>query len=114
LDRLRRFCRPGDCRLNLAESEMAAVQRALAADGPGASAETQRAFRQVVLDRTRRYLTGGLEALPEYHDRSKPVRPAVIFSEILQQSHFLRTRIPRAASYLDRFPAAESAGAESF
>jgi hypothetical protein len=114
LDRLRRFCRPGDCRLNLADHEMAAVQRALATDGPAASAETQRAFRQVVLDRTRRYLTGGLEALPEYHDRSKPVRTAVIFSEILQQSHFLRTRIPRVASYLERFPAADSAGVESF
>jgi hypothetical protein len=114
LDRLRRFCRPGDCRLNLADHEMAAVQRALATDGPGASAETQRAFRQVVLDRTRRYLAGGLEALPEYHDRSKPVRPAVIFSEILQQSHFLRTRLPRAVSYLERFPAADTAGVESF
>ena len=114
LDRLRRLCRPGDCRLNLADHEMTAVQRPLAADGPGASAGTQEAFRQVVLDRTRRYLKGGLQALPDYHDRSKPVRPAAIFSEILQQTHYLRTHVPRVASYLERFPNADSDGVESF
>jgi len=111
VDRLRRLCRPGDCRLNLADHEIAAVQRALASDG---SAETQRAFRQVVLERAARYLRGGLGAVPEYHDRSHPVRPAAIFGEILQQSHYLKTHLPRVAAYLERFPSADSTGAESF
>jgi hypothetical protein len=114
MDRLRRLCRPGDCRLNLADDEMTAVQRPLASNGPGASAATQQAFRQVVLDRTRRYLKGGLEALPEYHDRSTPVRPAAIFSEILRHSHYLRTRVPRVASYLEKFPNADGDHVESF
>ena len=114
LDRLRRLCRPGDCRLNLADHEMTAVQRPLASDGPGASAATQQAFRQVVLERIRRYLKGGLAALPEYHDRSRPVRPAAVFSEILQQSHYLRTHVPRMAAYLDQFPNVGSDGVESF
>ena len=114
LDRLRRLCRPGDCRLNLADHEIAALQRALASDGPGASPGTQQAFRQVVLDRTRRYSKGGLDALPEYHDRSRAVRPAAIFSEILQQSHYLRTHVPRVVSYLERFPDADGDGVESF
>jgi hypothetical protein len=114
IDRLRRLCRPGDCRLNLAGHEIADVQRALASDGPTASAETHRAFRQVVLDRTVRYLRGGLGAVPEYHDRSDPVRPAAIFDEILQQSPFLETRLPRVAAYLEHFPSADAAGAESF
>ena len=38
LERLRHRCRPGDCRLNLADHEMTAVQRPLASDGPAASA----------------------------------------------------------------------------
>jgi hypothetical protein len=116
LDRLRRLCRPGDCRLNLAAHEIAAVQRALASDGPGAGASpaAQQAFRDVMLDRVRLYLKGGLEALPDYHDRSRPVRPAVIFSEILQQSAYLRTHVPRLVTYLERFPTAGSDGVESF
>lgn len=114
LDRLRRRCRPGDCRLNLADDEMAAVQRALASNGPGSSAATQQAFRQVVLDRTRRYLKGGLDVLPEYHDRSTPVQPAAIFTEILRHSHYLRTRMPRVALHLEKFPHADGAGVESF
>jgi hypothetical protein len=114
LDRLRRLCRPADCRFNLADHEIAAVQRALAADGPGASPGTQQAFRQVVLDRARLYLKGGLEALPDYHDRSNPVRPAVIFQEILHQSPYIRNHVPRLAAYLERFPKADGSDVDSF
>ena len=114
IDRLRRFCRPNDCRLNLAADEIATVHRALATDGPGASAETQRAFRRVVLERTARYLSGGLEAVPAYDDRSDPVRPAAVFAEILRQSPWLKTHVPRVAAYLERSPSADPAGPESF
>ena len=114
IHRLRRLCRPGDCRLNLADHEIAAVQRALAATGPSAAVEAQDAFRRVVLDRTVRYLTGGLKAVPEYHDRRHAVHPAAIFSEILQQSHYLKTHLPQVTAYLAGYPSAEPAGAESF
>lgn len=114
LDRLRRLCRPGDCRFNLAQHEIAAVQRALAADGAGASERTQQAFRQLVFDRTGLYLKGGLEALPDYQDRGQPVRPAAAFAEILRQSPYLRTHVPRLAAYLERFPNADANGVESF
>ena len=112
LDRLRR-CRPGDCRLNLGDDEISAVQQAFATAPRGASAEVNQVFRRVVLDRVRRYKSGGLEALPEYHDRSEPVRPAVIFSEIIRQTPYLKTHVPRVAAYLERFPVGETDGAES-
>jgi hypothetical protein len=112
LDRLRR-CRPGDCRLNLADHEISAVQQAFATTLGGASGEVNRVFRRAVLDRVRRYKSGGLQTLPEYHDRSEPVRPAVIFSEIIRQTPYLKTHVPRVAAYLEGFPVVEAAGAES-
>jgi hypothetical protein len=114
VDRLRRFCRPNNCRLNLAAGEIATMHRALSTDGPTASAETQRAFRQVVLDRTVRYLRGGLEAVPAYDDRDDSVRPAAVFAEILRQTPYLKTHVPQVAASLERSPPADPAEAESF
>lgn len=108
LDRLRR-CQPGDCRLNLADEEMAAIQSAL----PTPS-QAQQAFRDVVLGRVARYRSGGLAALPDYHDRGEPVHPAAIFSEILQRSPFLTARLPAAAAFLARYPDSDTARTESF
>ena len=112
LDRLRR-CRPGDCRLNLSDHEISAVQQAFAATPGAASAEVNMVFRRVILDRVRRYKSGGLTALPEYHDRSEPVRPAVVFSEIIRQTPYLKTHVPRVAAYLEGGPLVETDGVES-
>ena len=77
IDRLRR-CRPGDCRLNLSDREIAAVRSSLAKSASGSS-EVQDVFRNVIVDRARQYLSGGLPALPDYHDRSDPASPAKVF-----------------------------------
>jgi len=113
LDRLRR-CRRGDCRLNLADHEIAAVQQALASSAAGDSTKAQGSFRAVVLDRVRRYQSQGLGGLPEYHDRREPVRPAAIFSDIVQQTPYLKTHVPGIAAYLERYPFGKTEGAESF
>ena len=112
LDRLRR-CRPGDCRLNLADQEISAVQQAFATTPRAVSAEVNQVFRRVVLDRVRRYQSGGLEALPDYHDRSEPVRPAVVFSQILRQTPYLKTSVPGVAAYLQGFSSVATDAAES-
>lgn len=109
LDRLRQ-CRPGDCRLNLADAEMAAVQHALERSPDGASTEAQRAFRGVVLDRVVRYQARGLEALPEYHDQRVPVRPAAIFADLLRQFPYVATQLPDVAAYLEDPPAERGEG----
>ena len=112
LDRLRR-CRPGDCRLNLSDHEISGVRQALAANSGGSTSQANQVFRQVVLDRARRYQSGGLKSLPDYHDRREPVRPAVIFSEILQQTPYLKSDVPGIAAYLEQFPFGDAAGSES-
>ena len=104
VDRLRR-CRPGDCRLNLSDGEIRAVQAAFA--NGGGAAQVQRVFRDVIVDRARRYLSGGLGALPDYHDRSDPVSPSNVFAEILAQAPYVTTRLPAIARYLERFPSSD-------
>ena len=108
VDRLRQ-CRPGSCALNLAGNEMSAVQLALKASAPS----VHDAFRRVLLDRLRRYQEGGLAALPEYRDRRDPVQPARVFANIIQQIPYLKAYVPAVASYVERFPFAETAAAES-
>jgi hypothetical protein len=104
VDRLRR-CRSGDCRLNLSDGEISAVQAAFAkSDG---AARVQGVFRDVIVDRARRYISGGLGAVPDYHDRSDPVSPSKVFAEILAQAPYVRARLPTIATYLERFPSSD-------
>ena len=65
IDRLRN-CVPGDCALNLSDSEMSDLQK---------SSDVQQAFRQVVLNRLRQYESGGLEALPESRNQKTRCAP---------------------------------------
>ena len=112
IDRLR-FCRTGDCRLNFADREIASMRQALKDSVSGPSPGAQQAFREVVLDRVNRYRSGGLQALPDYHDRAEPVRPAAVFADILRQIHSLKVHAPTAAAYLERFPSADVQAADS-
>ena len=103
-----RACRPGKCALNLASDEMAALQLALTqrAEAP---AHVQDAFRRVMLSRLDRYRSGGLAALPEYHDRRDSVQPAAASSAIRRQMPYLKAHLPGVAAYLERFPFTDAA-----
>ena len=70
-----RECRPGRCDIKLSAGEIAAVQRALRAAGPRWKPAVQDAFRQLMLDRARAYLAGGLAAALPYEDHAGPVLP---------------------------------------
>lgn len=107
IDRLR-ACRPGACALNLADHEMSDLQRALT-QHPKPSTDVQDAFRQMLLSRLARYQSGGLAALPEYHDR-RPVQPAAVLSSIRQQIPYLKAHLPAVVAYLERFPFTDTTG----
>lgn len=109
IDRLR-LCRPGECALNLADHEMSALQLALTRHSE-ASTGVQDAFRRVILARLARYQSGGLAALPAYHDRREPVQPAAVFAAIRQQIPYLRMHVPAVGEYLERFPSTDTTGA---
>ena len=84
------------------------MQIGLRTPAPAASAEGQRAFRAVVLDRLRRYQSGGLASLPDYHKSGRTRPPGRDLSDLLRQTPYLKTSVPEAADYLDRFPARET------
>jgi hypothetical protein len=52
--------------------------------------------------------------VPDYHDRGDPVHPSTVFTEILQQTPYLKQHIPSLLDYLERFPPKKTARAESF
>lgn len=108
-----RQCRPGDCGLKLAASEIDTLRRVAAAQGDRKDA-LQDAFRHLMLERVRRYLADGQVALSPYADRDEPVSLATAFSSIVQHSPYLTERLPAFAEYLERYPLVPAPGVESF
>lgn len=86
-------CRPGDCGLKLGEAEIRRMQAALASGGLDRRLAAERAFREILLERVQEYLTRGLDALPPYHDKSRPLDVAEAFGRLAEQSVYL-DRVP--------------------
>jgi hypothetical protein len=108
-----RACRPGDCDLKLSAAEMSHLQRGVRDPGDGWKAAVQTAFRLVVLERVRAYLSNG-RAVAAYDSRSRPVSPADAFKSVLAHSAFLQARPPGLAEYLEGYPRRQLPGVESF
>jgi len=100
-----RNCRPqraDDCDLKLDANEITRLQTAARSDHARSDARVEEEFRRILVDRTERYLRRGeLDG----HDQ---------FASLLQHSPYVLRQLPELADYLERFPAARLAGAESF
>jgi hypothetical protein len=95
-----RACRPAQCALKLSTDEIALTQRGVLA-GPSGDAAVQRAFREVVLARVRRYLAGDAVL-------------SVALQPMLDRSPFLGSSAPSLGPFLRQFPSRSSEGIESF
>lgn len=100
-------CRPGRCGLKLGADEIRDLQRA-------GSSGIQDAFRRIVVHRVERYLASGQGALPAYDDHGGAVSLQDHFVSLLEESPFLRTRLPEIATALERWPHAPAPQLESF
>jgi hypothetical protein len=109
-----RQCRLGRCGLKLARPEIEMFQRTLQSAGADVPGALQTAFRQLVLARVQAYAASGHTALGDYSDRGSPVSLQATFSELVQQSVFLRRQLPDFADYLERWPQAPLPRVESF
>jgi hypothetical protein len=107
-----RDCRPGDCGLKLSAGEMESLTAALATASGEWRDTAQREFRRLLVERVRRYRTGGLAALQPPADRRTPRRPDDALSAIVEQSPYL-AGVPQAVVWLKDYPHADS-GVESF
>ncbi|PWT81292.1 MAG: hypothetical protein C5B57_10775 [Blastocatellia bacterium] len=95
-------CRPQSCGLKLAPQEIGRLQRTIPARGERSKDRIEAEFRQIVLERTARYLREG------------DFGHAAEFSTLLQHSPFVQERMPQLGAYLERYPAVRLADAESF
>jgi len=109
-----RTCRPGDCGLKLATSEMAALRRVAAAAGAGWKAVVQQEFRRLLLERVIAYRTGGLAMVPDDADQEPPTARSREFAAILAAFPELAQGLPRLAAYLRDYPRIPMTGVESF
>jgi hypothetical protein len=107
-------CRPGDCGLKLAGSEMRQLQSTPAGSRSDGGAALQQAFRSLVLERVQKYMAGGHAALPAYEHRSKSLPLAATFSSVLDHTTFLTEHAPRFADHLRSFPRDPMPDVESF
>jgi hypothetical protein len=86
-------CRAGDCGLKLADAEIRRMQAALATGKVNHRSTVERTFREILLERVRTYLDGGLRALPPFHDKNRPVDVAEAFGRLVERSVYL-DRVP--------------------
>jgi hypothetical protein len=107
-------CRPRNCGLKLSGDEMRQLQRAVAAAGHDWKPALQLAFRGVVLQRVKTYLTDGQSAVPPYENDGNPVWPDKRFRLVLAHSTFLTARAPAFVEQLQNYPALSSSDVESF
>jgi hypothetical protein len=89
-----RKCRPGNCDVKLAASEIAQIQNAVRAGGKDWHGAVQRAFRHVLISRVRLHRERGLLALPPYADRSRRTSVGEAFSAIIARSPYLTLTLP--------------------
>ena len=101
LDALRR-CRPGDCKVKLAASEISAVQQAIAAGGADWRAAAERAFRRLLLARVEHHRARGLASLEPYADRETPASIYEAFAGVVTRSPYLTSGLPELVMALER------------
>jgi hypothetical protein len=98
-----RECRPGHCGLNVSSAEAAELSGRESADA------IQQAFRVIVLQRARAYLTDGHE-----ETLARDASPAADLSELVHHSLFLTEHMPRFANNLGHTRHTPEPGVESF
>ena len=94
-------CRANRCALKLAPEEIERLNRASASGTSDPRERIRQEFRQLVLERAKRFLASGTQ-------ETKPQ-----FLTLMQRSPFI-LRTPPLANYLEHYPAIRLPGAESF
>lgn len=113
VDAIRR-CRPGDCDVKLTTAEIARLRALADAAGPDGAPQIQQAFREVVLERVRRYLADGLDGLAPYADKPEGVRTADALARLVARSPYLEAHAPTLVERLLDFPRTPADGHDSF
>jgi hypothetical protein len=107
-------CRPGNCDLRLGDQGMDRFQKGVDWTAADAARQASLLLRQLLLEYSQAYLTGGDAALGAVHDAKNPRVRADEFHQVLWQSKAMYDIAPALATYLEQFPKAELPGSEQF
>jgi hypothetical protein len=113
LDGLRR-CRPGNCDVKLNDAEIAHVRNVIEKNGEDWRSPLQRAYRGIVLERVRRYLTDGHNPWASYHDRRQPLLLDAEFAALASDVALTQPHLFPLSNYLSLYPRGDHNGVESF
>jgi hypothetical protein len=109
-----RDCKPGRCGLKLAAFEMGQVAHAIDLAGRDWKRAAQQAFRQILVERARAYLAGGLAAALPYQDHRDGASPAIEFEALLSGRLVPGIATPELLDYIRAYPKSVRNDAECF
>jgi len=107
-----RDCEPGDCGVRLSAEDMGRIQRGVNWRAPDWRQQAGSLWRSLLASYAARYRTSGNQALPEYRNKSLPLRVDQELRILFAESQYLRAGAPDFFRYLEEYPAAGLPGAE--
>ena len=99
-----RACRVDDCELKLGEEALNRFRSQIDWNVPDTNASANRLMRQLALEYTVRYLTGGNDSLAVYRDNTRPTFVAQEFRSMVDSMPELTTYMPDIRKHLLEYP----------
>jgi hypothetical protein len=109
-----RYCRPGECDVQLSSEAMLQLQRAVDWSAPDVAEQVNERVRKMALELLVRYQERGNSALEIYQDKSHGFNMDAAFQSLLSRSEVLPAYLPELKRYLLEYPAPMLPNVESF
>ena len=107
-------CKVGDCEVKVDAPALERLQKEVNWSAPDAHEQASRLIRQMTLEGAQAYHENGDASLAAYRDKKRPTFLDKEFEGLLKNSPFLVEYVPEFHRYLDEYPNAELAGADSY
>ena len=108
-----KYCKPGDCDVQLPAAAMQELQRELDWSAPDIASKVNERVREMALDILRRYREGGNSVLGIYHDSVHPFDMNEQLRALLGRSEALPVYMPELSRYLLNYHGGKQPGVES-
>ncbi|MBI4750830.1 MAG: hypothetical protein HY774_20320 [Acidobacteria bacterium] len=106
-------CRVGDCDLRFPAAEIERFQREIDWSRRDVGNQVTKLTREILLKYVTAYLSGGYQALAEYHDQKHALSLAEEFHSLIAASPYLAEYAPEFQTYLEKYPAGQLENVEN-
>jgi hypothetical protein len=107
-------CKVADCDIRLPASEIQHIAGTVDWRRPGADAQANALFKQMVIRHVQSYVTGAPGRITQYDDSRAPVLPLTAGEELINSSPYLDSLKPGLAAHVMCFWSSPLEGAEDF